>query len=289
MADDQMPEDDAVIVEEPVTEEQANDELVEKVTKLLHAEDTPDEPSEKPAEEAEDTGEAEVPEFTDELKSRAQRAGLSDEMAQQLHQSGQLREIITAMNTKLNEYVQSKNTEEDKGQREEEPQPKDQEPPDLDPDVFPEEYIQRDAYFKQRIGELEAMFNRFVQAQEQGGPEFDNWVDESITKLGGNPKDEDDCQQIFKVYENLCQAFGIDPKSQAFDVMDQAYDVVHPEKMARKTVDRLRDSEGKFISPKSASKGGPPPKPPTEEEAHDALVSRVTTYLKEQGVQMSGY
>ena len=55
----------------------------------------------------------------------------------------------------------------------------------------------------------------------------------------------------------------------------------------QQTVDRLRDSEGRFL-PKSTPKGAPPAKPLSEEESHDELVSSVAAYLKKQGVQMSG-
>jgi len=288
----EMPEDDAVIVHDEMTEEQAREDLVAKVAKIVEPEETPAEeaeiPGEKPEEPAE--GEIEVPEFTDELKSRAKQAGLSEDVAQQLHQSGQLREIITAFNTKLVEYVQSKEESKDEGQREQAPPPKDQEMPALDPDVYDEAIIKRDAWQTKRIDALEAQLQELLQERQQGGPEFDQWVDESITKLGGNPKDEEDCQRVFRVYGNLCQAFGIDPAKQVFDVMDQAYDVVHPEKLARKTVNRLRDSQGKFMSPTpSKSAGAPPLKPQTDEERHEALVARVRAYGKEQGIQWSGY
>ena len=56
----------------------------------------------------------------------------------------------------------------------------------------------------------------------------------------------------------------------------------------QKTVDRLRDAEGKFIS-SAKPRGAPPAKDATDDEVHDQLVSNVTSYLKKEGVQMSGY
>ena len=55
----------------------------------------------------------------------------------------------------------------------------------------------------------------------------------------------------------------------------------------KQTVDRLRDAEGKFLS-SSRSGGAPPDKAQTEEECHSQLVSNVASYLKKEGVQMSG-
>jgi len=290
MAD--MPEDDAVVVdEEPITEEQAHEELVSKVTKLLEPEETPDVESEKPGDEPEETAEGEDEkeepvELDEQLQSRVKQAGLTEETAKQLHQSGQLNEILTAFDRQIVQYVQSKQEPaKDQGQREQQPPPDEKELPALDPEVYDEAIVKRDAHHKQRIDALEARLEELLSQQQSG---FDDWFDGMITQLGGNVNDTDKCQETFKVYGSLCQAFGTDPASCDEAMARRAYDVVHPEKLAKKTVDRLRDAEGKFLSKSPAAKGVPA-KQVTDEQVHDELVANVANYLKEQGVQMSGY
>jgi hypothetical protein len=74
-------------------------------------------------------------------------------------------------------------------------------------------------------------------------------------------------------------------------MVKRAHAAMYPQEVfkekQRQTVDRLRDAQGKFLS-SSSSKGGPPPKNATDEEVTEQLVSNVTSYLKEQGVEMSG-
>lgn len=283
----EMPEE--TIVEEPMTEEESDAQLVDKVAKMLHPEDTPAEKAETPAPEAEEPVEdeeetAEPIEFTDELKSRVEQAGLDQELAEQLHKSGQLNGILRAIDKKIVDYVQSQEKSAEEGQREKEPQSK-EETPALDPETYDEVIIQRDALHQKRIDALEAKLDALLQDRQS---EFDEWFDGVITQLGGDVNNQDDCQAIFRMYGSLCHGFGIDPESKNVGMASRAYEQVHPEKEAKRKVDRLRDAEGKFLS-KSPAKEPPPSRRMTEEESHDALVARVTGYLKEQGVQMYGY
>ena len=301
MADEKQeaPVDDAAIVhDDPVAvEEQEDSALAKKVAKLLDPE-TPDEKSEEPGQEPEATadegeGEKEV-EIDEKLQSRAKQAGLTDEVAKQLHESGQLKEVLTAFNRKMVEYVQSKEEPaKEEGKREETPPPKDQEEvPALDPDVYDEAIVKRDQYQTNLISEqakrLEALESQFQQYREEQEGTFDGWMDGVIADLGGNVNDADKCQETWKFYQSLCLFNGANPYSQNRDLAEQAFEATHPEVKAKKTVDRLRDAEGKFLS-SQPSKQAPPAKRPTDDEVHEDLVAKVAGYLKEQNVETSGY
>jgi hypothetical protein len=297
MADEQTPVDDAVVVQDPVeVEEKITEELVEKVTKLVDPEETPDEKSEEPGVEPEataDEGEVEkeeVAEISEQLQSRAKGLGLTDDLAQRLHQSGQLEETLAAFDRRMIDHVQSKQEPaKDEGQRETQPPPKDQDVPALDPETYDEAIVKRDEYQTKRIDALEAKLEE-VLAERQSG--FDEWFDGVLTELGVDTNDNDKCQSVFKAYGAICEAFGTEPGARDRAMAERAYGAMYPQDVFKqkqqKTVDRLRDAQGKFLS-KSPAKGGPPPKEATEEEVNEQLLSNVTAYLKEQGVQMSGY
>jgi hypothetical protein len=296
------PEDDATVVHDEAAEEKAHDELVADVTKMLDkTEEKPDEGSEEDeTQPAAETGEGakeepskdEPEELSQELQTRAEGAGVSKELAQRLHQSGQLEETLAAFDRRMIEHVQANSKddtkEEPKGEREEKPPPKDQDVPALDPDVYDEDLAKRDAYHQQRIDALEAQVAELVGDRERG---FDNWFDGVLEEMGYDVADEEKCQKTYKAYHGLCEAHGVTPESRDKSIAERAHAATFPEEVFKKaqqqTVDRLRDAEGKFLSsPKS--KGGPPPKDATDEEVHEQLVSNVTAYLKEKGVQMSG-
>ena len=148
--------DDAKVVQEPVvSEEKIHEDLVAAVAKKLDSEsEQPDEKSEtpgKPEDAAGDSeGEKEKAEgFSQELQTRVKGAGLTEDLAQQLQQSGQLEETLAASDRRMIEYVQSK--ADPKGKAKEpkaevkEPEADDQEIPGLDPDVYDEDWVKRDA------------------------------------------------------------------------------------------------------------------------------------------------
>ena len=304
------PVDDAVVVHDDLRteDEKINDELVSNVTKMLDPdhqesddvpaeiedkEETPSEP-----EEVQD----ETPALSDELKARAEGAGISEELAQRLHESGQLEETLAAVDRALIERFQSKETEEKPAKREKKEPPKQEvtedELPELDPDEYDEALVKRDSYHKQRIDALEAQVAQLLDQQQSV---FDRQFDSMVDSLGHDdlfgkgdtvPKDkQENRDKLFKAYQAVCQAFGEDPNTCDVQFGKRALAAMFPEEIfkqnQRKTVQRLRDAEGKFLS-KSQTRGAPPPKDASPEEVHEGLVSDVTAYLKKQGVQMSG-
>jgi hypothetical protein len=294
------PEDDATIVHDEAAEEKAHEELVADVAKMLDSAES--EPTEQPAEEPgekETPSEAEKPkdekpaEPSEDLQARAEGAGISKELAQTLHQAGHLEETLAAFDRTLIERFQSKETEttEAKGEAPKEAPPKaeDQEDaPELDPDAYDEELVKRDAYHKRRIDALETQVELLLQDRIDA---FEKRFESVLTELGYDVADQAKCQKTYKAYCGICEAYDVNPESCDEAMVKRAHAAMFPEEVFKKaqkqTVDRLRDAEGKFL-PKSQPRGAPPAKDATEEEVHDKLVSDVTTYLKEQGVQMSG-
>lgn len=316
--DDTKVIDDAKVVmerssnDDPVISEQKiHEDLVAAVAKKLEGDSSkpeagetkqPDEKSEKPGKpevtpkgESAGDGEGEKEAFSEALQTRVKGAGLTEDLAQQLHQSGQLEETLAASDRRMIEYVQSK--EDSKGKAKEPPKAEvkelpeadDQEVPALDPDVYDEELVKRDAYQQKRIDALEAQIQGLAERQSDG---FDEWMDGALTELGVDTSDEEKCQIIWKAYGSVCDVFGKDPATRDKAMVGIARTAMYPKdvfkQQQRQMVDRLRDSEGKLLSP-SKSQGGPPPKGSTDEEVHSQLVSNVGSYLKEQGVEMSGY
>lgn len=308
------PEDDATVVHDEAPEEKAHDQLVSNVTKMLddtekqpdrgseETEQTEEQPAGETGEGAKEKPSKDEPEdLSQELQTRAEGASISKELAQRLHQSGQLEETLAAFDRRMIEHVQAKSKDETKdepkGEREEKPPPKDQDVPALDPDVYDKdlwdedahkELTNRDAYHQQRIDALHAQVQELI-GQREGA--FDEWFDGALTDLGFDTADNDKCQAVFKAYGAICDAFGKNPNAGDKAMVERAYVAMFPEEVfkqaQRQAVDRLRDAQGKFLS-SSRSKGGPPPKDATDEEVHEQLVSNVGAYLKEQDVQMSG-
>jgi hypothetical protein len=297
------PEDDATIVHDPVAaDEKIHDELVADVTKMLEKSQDTEQPPEELREKEEKPSKAEKPkdekpaeaEIGDELQARAEGAGISKELAQRLHQSGQLEETLAAFDRTLIERFQSKETEtsdDAKGEalKESPPKAEDQEDaPELD-DGYTDDFVERDAYHNRRIKALESQVAELLEERDKA---FDDWFDGVLKEMGYDVADEEKCQKTFKAYCGICEAYGKHPKQSRDEAMaKRAHAAMFPEevfkKAQRQTVDRLRDAEGRFL-PKSQPRGAPPAKDATEEEIHEKLVSDVTTYLKEQGVQMSG-
>ena len=305
------PEDDATIVHDEAAEETAHDKLVADVTKMLDetpAEAKPDEkepPKEPKGDEPANAAEAESAEMSDELQARAEGAGISKELAQTLHQTGHLEETLAAFDRTLIKRFstkaedQPKEAEEAKGKAPKEPPPEAKGQEELlDPEVYDEGLVKRDAYHKRRIDALEAQVAELFQERHAA---FDKRVDGMIDGLdhedlfgkgGLAPKDKQaNRDKLFKAYQGVCLAYDVDANDCDPQWAKRALAAMFPEevfkKAQRQTVDRLRDAEGKFLSP-SKTKGAPPAKGATEEEVHGQLVSDVTAYLKKQGVQMSG-
>lgn len=278
--------DDATIVHDQAAEEKGHAELVDKVAKMLN--DTPGETPEtpgKPEKPAPVKGETVAAKLDPDVETRINGAGISQELAQRLKESGHLDETLAAFDRRMIDYVQSKQetTAKDEKGREEEPSPEDV--PELDPDVYDEGIVARDAAQTKRIAALESLVEQLVSEQ---GNTFDQWFDGVLEELGCNPSDNDKCQAIFKAYGAISEAFGTSPSARDKGMVKRAYAAMYPQDVFKKQVARMRDTEGKFVS-SPTSRGGPPPKDASDEEVQAHLLSRVTSYLKEQGVQMSGY
>lgn len=323
------PVDDAIVVhDDPVAaEEKAHDKLVADVSKMLGRDEMgegetetagePEKPAdEKPSKEKEPKApepKDDEPALDDETLSRAEGAGLSKELAQHLHQTGHLEETLAAFDRKMIERFQSREETDEPDEPGEKPARRDTLPlsrrepetndqlgdvPELDPEIYDELVVQRDAYHKRRIDALEHQVTALLQHQQSA---FDKRFDGMIEGLGqeglfgkGNivPKDKQDNRgKLFRAYQVVCQLHDVDPSECDPQWGKRAMAAMFPEevfKQAQKqTVDRLRDAEGKFLS-SSRSRGAPPDKGLTEEESHSQLVSNVTSYLKKEGVQMSG-
>lgn len=306
------PVDDAVVVDDEQKQETSRQELVDKVAKALGRDewgdkaddaksgvtDEPDSPKGDPVSTAAETPEEtkeetpsepkdEKPALSNDLQSRAEKAGFTTELAEQLHQNGQLEATLAAFDKTMVERFQAEKPEEKEPVVEAEVEAE-EEMPELDPDIYDEEIVKRDRYHKQRIDSLESQLETLLQDRQDA---FEGWFDGALGEMGYDIKDEQKCQKTFKAYKGLCEANDVSPEKRDKALLERAHAAMYPEDVKKQhqqeTVNRLRDAEGKFLSP-SRSSGEPPQRDMTEEESHDQLVSKVTSYLKKKNVQMSG-
>ncbi len=321
------PADDATVVHDEAAEEKAHDELVVDVTKMLDkttdedgfkpplVEGKEEKPSEEAKAEPKDEEPATDADLGDELQARAEGAGISKELAQRLHQSGQLEETLAAFDRKLIERFskedQPKEAEKKSERREEKPpqkEPKDQEDAVSEPlssyrdasgeTIYEDRLVARDEYHQKRIDGLESQVAELLQDR---GIAFEKRFDGMVDGLGHKdlfgkgdsaPKDKQaNRDTLFRAYQAVCMAHDVDPHDCDPQWGKRALAAMFPDevfkKVQRQTVDRLRSAEGKFLT-SSKPRGAPPAKDATEEEVNDKLLSDVTSYLKKEGVQMSG-
>jgi hypothetical protein len=94
---------------------------------------------------------------------------------------------------------------------------------------------------------------------------------------------------LCKGYLGACEGFGVDPLQRHTEFVERALPAMFPavvqekvKQAQRKTVDRLRDAEGRFVSPSRPSRGlaSAPAPAKTEEEMDAELVAEVDAYLK---------
>lgn len=309
------PEDDAVVVNDVVDDEANNDKLVEDVTKLLeNPGEKPDEkpgesPDEVPGENPEDEPDAE--ELDSEVQARAEAAGISRELAEKLYQAGHLDETIAAIDKKLIDRFSSQPEKVDKkevDQVQTVERPVDEPQKTLKPlkdyvdddgeRLYDDVLIERDEFHQSRIDSLEAQLTELVELRNDDfDSRFDSMVDElgyeEIFGKGDSVTEENQAKRddLFKAYQAICNVYDASPNKIDIKMGRSAFAVMYPDEIVKrsqkKTVDRLRDSEGKFLN-SSKPKGAPPEQGLTEEESNDYLVSKVSSYLKEQGVRMSG-
>ena len=306
-AEVKAPVDDAIVVNDEQKAETSHKELVDKVSKALGRDEwgdkiddaksgATDEPNpQSTAAETKETppevkpeGEkvSEKPALDTALQARAEKAGFTKELAEQLHQSGQLENTLAAFDKVLVERFQAEKPE--KAERQQPVEEETDEMPELDPDIYDEEIVKRDRHHKQRIDKLEEQLEGLLQDRQDA---FESRFDGVLSELGYDTTDEQKCQKTFKAYKGLCEANDVSPEKCDRGLIERAHAAMYPEDVKKKTqqetVNRLRDAEGKFLT-SSKTIGAPPQRSMTEEEVHDQLVSNVTSYLKKKNVQMSG-
>jgi hypothetical protein len=334
------PEDNAAIVYDEAAEEKAHDELVAEVTKKLEKKqpvsseaDEAEEPAgetgegakeEKPSEDVKDEkpDDSAPAELSQDVQTRAEAAGIPKDLAERLHQSGQLEETIAAFDRRMIEHVQAQSEEKtedtpkDQERREQPPPPKkDQDDvPVLDSEAYDEDVWDEDArkdlqkrdahnqrlidHNQRRVDVLEAQITELLNAQDAAFEQrFDTAIDDlgHESLFGKGPSVPEDKQAnretLCEAYQALCSFNGINPNACDSQWVQRALGAVFREEVFKKaqqqTVDRLRDAEGRFL-PSSKPRGALPPKGATDEEIHDQLVSNVSALMKKRGVQWSG-
>jgi hypothetical protein len=226
------PVDDATIVHDDVQEERAEQErqeLIGDVEKLLGEQDgqqegTPKSPQAKPKQKtgeddskpsAEEDAEPKPDALSQATQARATEAGLTEDLAQRLHQSGLLEESLAAMDRMVIErFAQRQPQQEDQPEvpprRQEQtspqqdqtrsggndaPPPLDAEkhdvPPPLDPEAYGEELVGREAAMQKQLAALRSQVAQLTQVAgdfvgqqvDQQAAQFDQWFDGRIAGL----------------------------------------------------------------------------------------------------------
>jgi len=157
---------------------------------------------------------------------------------------------------------------------------------------YPPEIVARDKWHQEQIAalraELEGMqtvANRFARQQQT---RFDSWLDKRFEELDSEfygkgriedlPPDSPEVIRRRKVatgYIQLCGAFQLDPADCDDSYLQRAETVTFPDQAAkaheRQMQRRLRDSEGRFVSPRRPSSGRPPARktPPVDDGGED--------------------
>jgi hypothetical protein len=257
------PEDDAVVVDvDPVVaEEKANDELVADVTKLLEPKQEEASAGEAGEDEKKEPSKDDEPgELSQDLLARAESAGISTELAERLHQNGQLDETLSAFDRRMIDYVQSKDdkktdseeTPKSEKRREQEPPPKVDQAnvSPLNPEDYDEEIVKRDALHQQRIDTLEARIDElFGEQQSAFDKRFDSMVDglkqdDLFGKGDSLPTDKQaNRDTLFKAYNAVCLAYDVDPNDCKPEWVERALGAMFPKEVFKQaqqqTVDRL--------------------------------------------------
>ncbi len=318
-------EDDVTLVEAEAAEAEAakaeaeaekrNADLLKTVGKILGTELTADEKKQEEHSGGDETNspaegaEKEPDDLSQALKDRASEAGISDDLALRLHQSGLLEEALAAWDRQaIDRIARGSKKEEQKA-----PPPKkeeekaahnreggEEELPPLDAELFDEELVKRDAFYREQISELREQVAKLTKATEGvsrlRANQFQQWFDRQVAglknaKLFGDgeivagSEHHKNRQTLCDGYERICEARGVDPYECHEDLLKRAYPAMFQEEVfkaaQREVVERLRDAQGRFVQPsKSAGNGPPLKKRQTPEEANDALVRKVEGILK---------
>ena len=266
-----------------------------------------DEPSGEPKEKSKPAEDSTTPdEITQELLDRATFVGFDEDYSKRLHEAGLLEESLVAFAGRLIDSVKPEEnpaaTADDKGAKIP-PLPNQQQtetgnagdpkaPPPLDADVYDELLAQRDKYHEDRINQLEAQIAQMQMITgdvvQQKGKQFEGWFDQQIDGLGNedlfgkgsindlaaDSEQYKHRQKLFHGYARACIAQGIDPQKMEPNAFALAYPFIFKNDVIkttqRKTIDRIRDAQGRFMNPTRTSSGGPPAKSQqvSEEEAY---------------------
>lgn len=255
------------------------------------------------------------------LKIRAQEAGIHETLAERLHQNGLLEESLAAMDRQLIDAVAQNEAMQQQYQQSAQTQPPpqrqaplqeadrnrsggDDAPPALDAEDYGEGLIARDTYHQKRIDQLEAHVAQLSQLAggfvQQQSVQLDEWFDKTVEALDNeelfgkgdihslpqkSPQWENRIK-LFRAYRAVCQVHGANHLDCNEEFAQRAYPAAFHDQVYKtaqqQTVERLRDAQGKFVSPSRPSGGGPPSKLKqlSDEERTAALVSDVDTYLK---------
>lgn len=298
----EAPVDDAVLVDDQQKAETSHEELVGKVSKMLGRDEWGDEQGDaksgvtdepEPVSTAAETKETpsdedEKPALSKDLQSRAEKAGFTTELAEQLHQSGQLEDTLAAFDKTLVERFQTEKPEVKSDTKEVVEDEAKEEMPELDPDIYDEEIVKRDRHHRERIGAMEEQIEMLLQDRQDA---FEGWFDESLSEMGYDIKDEAKCQRTFKKYKALCESEDVSPEKRDKDILQQAHVAAFPKEADKqkqqKLVNRMRAADGKLL-PSSKNTGEPPQRDMTDEEIHKQLVANVAAKLKREGHEWNG-
>jgi hypothetical protein len=295
-------EADVTVVEDvPSEEKQAKNReaMIAKVDKILgekpkkKAETKQPDVEETPVEGAMD----EPVELPQAVKDRAKDAGLSESLAERLHQSGLLEEALATFDRSLIEHTPKREPEKKPEAPQKEEKAKDDAPPPLSAEDYDEALVKRDAFLQGRIVELEAKLDRLSSLGEgfdrQRDGQFQDWFAKSAAGLNkdlfgdGMPSlqsaEYKNRQQLVDGYERICEARGVDPYGCHADLLQRAYPAMFHNEVfkaaQRQTVDRLRSAEGKFVNPPQKSGKPPVKKAKTPEETQTELVGKIDKVL----------
>lgn len=302
IVEDQVIPDEAPVVDEAVDEEKSRENLLKSVEKILNKTEAPKVSDGDVVPAVEGTTEKPA-EMSQALKDRARDAGIFEELAESLHSSGVLEEVLASMDRKAIDTTDKDEKPKEETKAKVEPEtPADTGDPTLDPDEFDPRLVKRDAFLQKQIADLKAQVAELTALSstttQQRDDRFQSWFTEQVSGIDNatlfgkdsfeeNSPEHKNRQALCDGYERLCVASGIDPYSLNAELLKRAYPAMFPKEVfkaaQRDTVKRLRDAEGKFVH--QARSGAPPAKPKqvTPEEAHAKLVKQVEGILNKKG------
>ena len=309
-----LDQEDAAIdtVDSEEEAEKRNAESLKAVEKILGITGTDEKkPSgvDDPNSHAEGTEVVKPDEFNQATKDRANAAGIPEELALRLHQSGLLDESLAAFDRRAIESASKdskpKATEPPEAKAKAETKPTDRNGeegvlPPLDPDQFDEVLVKRDAFYQKQIAELKNQVAALSQSTEsvakQRDDQFQRWFVKEVsglknTNLFGNGDAVEDGTQrtnrqtLCDGYERICIAHGVDPYDCNPEMLHRAYPAMFPKEVfkaaQRDTVERLRNAEGKFVNSTRSSGSVPSSsKRKTQEEVDAEMLRKVEGIMK---------